>query len=248
MRRMRKRRLGMWLPPDATANKVGPGDPQVGPGPIVTPVDVAIGVLQNSVVSKWGSTVGTEVPLIGDVKPNVIAGLNGQTLNDFSFGYSLQRVVGGIWVAVQQQDLDQGNGAPYDILCTAGIMVRRVDDAGSPIQIGGPQLYDAYTDPWLWRRSWMLTNQPQAVGSGGYYPFPSNNGAYGSVREGTHVDQKTRRTVKLEERVFMSLQATVVGPITATQAGTNTGLFWAWDLRFFGRVFNTSGNRRNASR
>jgi len=246
---IRRKRSGMWLPPDLQ-NAVDAGNPAVGFTALTAPTGNAIkGTTLVFGNTSWGTSIGKAVPLIGDLKSaSNMAGLAGATLADYSFGYSLQRVVGNIYVAVEQQLFNQGTAMATGVMVTAGMMVKRVDDDGAPITASPPQNYDSASDPWLWRRSWMLCNQPQAVAQGAYYGYPSNNGAYGSVREGTFVDQKTRRTVKLEERVFMVIQATLVSPYTDLVDAQGLGVEVLWDFRYFGRVFTSAGNKRNASR
>lgn len=244
----RKGRQGIWLPP-SLQNRIADGNPNAGPQDLTLPNDNAVGVYQLVLPQiSWGTTSGVELPLVGDVKPNQVVGFNGTTLNDYSFGYALKRVVGNIFVSVEQQLWDQGGNLPYDYFITAGIMVKRVTDGGNPVQPTPPQAYDNATDPWLWRRNWMLCNQVQAQAQGAYLPFPSNNCAFGSAEEGAFVDQKTRRTIKQEERLFLVVQATLALPVESGINQEATFLGIAWDLRFFGRVFASSGNRGNAAR
>lgn len=238
----------MWLPiaPQNRINLSSPG----GLGTITGAGDGSIGALQQIMLTpSVGVFQSTEIPLIGDNNEAVVPGIAGATMADFAFGYSLQRAVGSIFCSVEQQLFIQGENVPYNFMCTAGLMVRRVNDAGDPNTFSPPDIFESMSDPWIWRRSWALTNQPQAQSSGGYFPYPSNNAAYGSIREGSHIDAKTRRTIKQEERLFLTLMTTCVGPLTdppALQEGY--GINWMWNIRFFGRVFQTSGNRRNASR
>lgn len=240
----------MWLPPSLD-NKVT-GNP-ASSTTITVPNDGAIGRYQQVVNLRSPDTDGVydafDVALLGDSKPNVLPGSSdGDTLADFAFGYSLKRIVGNIWCCPEQTRFTENVDFPYLFMCTAGIIVKRVNDAGSAVNATIPDLYDSQTDPWIWRRSWLLCNQPQAsrAANATYFAAPSNNAAYGSVAEGTKCDAKTRRTIKQEERLYMTLQATCVQNLDGQDA--QYAVDWYWNLRFFGRVFQSAGNRRNASR
>jgi len=251
MFRRKRRRTGMWLPPSLTQKITG--NVAVSPSTIIAPTDGAIGNYDQVLVLRSPNTQGYydafDIPLVGDLKQNTLPGAAaGDTLADFAFGYSLKRIVGNIFVGVEQFRFTEEVDFPYLFMCTAGIMVKRVNDNGDAVNITIPDIYDSQTDPWIWRKSWLLCNQPQASHSvaAAYTAFPSNNAAYGSVAEGTKCDAKTRRTIKAEERLFMTLQTTALQALDgqAQQMVVN----WYWNLRFFGRVFQSAGNRRNASR
>lgn len=240
----------MWLPPSLTQKITG--NP-VNFNAITVPTDGAIGTYNQTVTLRSPDTYGVydsvDIPIVGDLKFQTLPGENsGDTLADFAFGYSLKRIVGSIFCAPEQFRFTEEVTFPYLFMCTAGLMVKRVNDQGVSISATIPDVYDSQTDPWIWRRSWMLCNQPQASHNvlDPYYAFPSSNAAYGSVAEGTKLDAKTRRTVKQEERLFLVLQTTCV----QNNDGQDQimAVNWYWNLRFFGRVFQSAGNRRNASR
>lgn len=243
----RRRRNGVWLPPDPynavfTATDV----------PIQTPLQSVIKVVPIDAPSSAGFSITKSVPLIGDLNEDIIAGVldptsipgnrSSGTLGDISWGYSLARVVGKIFANIEQDNITED--AASDFMLTAGIIVRRVDDSGLPVTADTfTDTYEASRDPWVWRRNWMLQN----VGAAniGAFVWPRNNLEVPGVLDGPHVDAKTRRTVKLEERLFLDLTATA---LNGTDMQVSTRIRVNFDLRFFGRVFQSSGNKRNASR
>lgn len=255
MFRRKRRRSGVWLPPDPY-DRVGQPD------------DVAITVPTQSAWGKTFLTLDAEgaagggnahsIALVGDFSQNIIAGVhnpvaggyaNAGSLDDLTFGYSLKRVVGNLFLTASQSENSAVLGDSCDtFLITAGIIVRRVNEAGSPTALNlFPDSYDAYRDPWLWRRSWVLTNLQQATVNQSGYTYPDSNFYFQGSASNHHVDQKTRRTLKAEERLFLDISG--IRMWTGSGAiGAKQDIAVLWDLRFFGRVFQSAGNRRNAVR
>lgn len=247
MFRRRRRPAGVWLPPDPY-NRVGQDA-----GPITGPYDSAVGSINFRTLNQGGAVRSAEVPLVGDDNNFIVAGENtlsgnAGTLADIvKQGYRLRRICGSLFVAVEQ--LDHGDGAPNQFFVTAGIIVRRVNSAGVAVTDDtDPQDYASQRDPWVWRRSWALSNNANVGGTVdfSYFDFPHNNTEFGSVREGAFIDQKTKRVVAAEERLFLDISCL---SINGDGVALSTPLFLAlWDLRFFAFMMNSSGNRRNASR
>lgn len=236
MRRRTKPRV-VWLP-STDVNNIGEAKNNVYQTFLIDVTGVA------------GDFAVAEIPLVIDQSsdaqdPNV-------TLSDIeSSGYRLRRIVGKIWVEqVQIQELD----APERIIVTAGLIVRKEDSTtGSSLAFGtaqpqliAPSEIENSGDPWIWRRSWMLSNQfassaERSVGMQNNYMFGS-----GGVADGPHVDQKTARLVGPEERLFLNVSATIVFSTAVGQLLATTRVIT--DLRVLGSLRPTSGNRRNASR
>lgn len=82
------------------------------------------------------------------------------------------------------------------------------------------------------------TGSPTTVG-------PESNMEMGSVADGPHVDQKTARIVSSEERLFLTVSATV---LTGSGGELVTSAFVNTDLRVLASMRTSSGNRGNASR
>lgn len=242
---MRKRRNnGVWLPPDPY-NAVGFDD------------TIPISATDQSIIKQGTAPLGgtladsgvVDIPLVGDFNQDRVVGetlATGPTLADARFGYSLKRVVGKIWVHAPNFDPGLADAA-YLWCVTAGLIVRRTDDVGDPLTIQtNPQLYDAAGDPWIWRRSWIVCNQVQALLAQSTTPaYPQNNVAgLPSALDGPHIDAKTRRTIKQEERLYLHIGTVALNGTAQDQFV----LRWVADLRFFGRIFQSAGNRRNATR
>lgn len=177
-----------------------------------------------------------------------------QTMADFEEGgYRLRRIVGKCFVGIVQEEGQQPGIPPTNCLFGAGFMVLRVNPAdGSPLLIANPNEYSPLQlnnvrDPWIWRRTWLLTNLLQAGAAAtvnGYSQAPTFNGDYGSVQDGPHIDQKTARRVSSEERLFFIASACNIGD-QADDPGTAQ---WLLDYRLLASPLKIMGNRRNASR
>jgi len=181
------------------------------------------------------------IPLVFD---QPFQGSAGTSLADIeSSGYRLRRVVGKIYASVEQKEAADGGA----VLCTAGIIVLRVDDAGVATNPSiSPQGIQNVSDPWVWRRTWVLANgsstniNTQFVDSS---PFSNYEGGPSAV-DGPHIDQKTARIVSTEERLHLVLSTTLLHTADAEASEVQ----WLWDLRVLGSLRSSSGNRRNAVR
>lgn len=164
-------------------------------------------------------------------------------------GYRLRRIVGKCFAAMDQPT---GIGRPEALLVTAGFIVLRVDPfTGDPLRAAtandySPQLFGSERDPWIWRRTWLLGNNATPTTSNGVETFPRNNAEYGSVADGPHIDQKTARTVKTEERLFFVASAVSLGTAFATPLAGRAVV--TLDYRLLGSPMKVMGNRGNASR
>lgn len=176
----------------------------------------------------------------------------GVTLADVEeSGYRLRRIVGKLWCCYRQVALD----TPVSVICTAGFIVLRVDPqtglpAGASTEFYYAGSIRQTADPWIWRRSWILTNTLATQAAPRTWTsarIPSaSNLQLGGVLDGPHIDQKTARLVGPEERLFLVLNTTVLEDGFDEQI---TGAVqWVWDLRVLGSMRSTMGNRRNASR
>lgn len=243
-KRRRKARV-VWLPP-APESRIGinPAIAGYSPGGFQINLDQAAQPAIDAYVTGI-------IPLVSDIPSGSFqgSGLALETLTDIQgSGYRLRRIVGKVFVG-----LAQSSGATGDIpqvLVTCGIIVLRVNPDGTPLlpvadyDQYSPAIINSWADPWVWRRSWMLSNLVEATALG--LPlYADTNQAYGSVMDGPHVDQKTARNVLMEERLFF-----VANAMTAQTAGGtgNSRVLITGDLRFVASMRRTSGNRGNASR
>lgn len=169
-----------------------------------------------------------------------------QSLADMeSSGYRLRRIVGKVWVDVEQQAAE--DSGLY--ICCAALMVRRVDDTGVPLSSAievQPGAMAATQDPWIWRRSWLLANglstnlvRPGIESS----DFCNHEGA--ALNDGPHLDQKTARIVRENERLFLEFSTIAVN---AAAAATDIDIQYCWEARVLASMRTTTGNRHNASR
>lgn len=236
--RRRRKRLVTWLPNLARTTS---GD------------SFPINWLFGSVVMDASGRATTEVELlVKDEYPDQADNV----LSDYTQGgYLLQRVVGKLFVGMRQSTPTEPNAALPGGIVTASLEILRTNpDDNNPTGLANVDNYNALSpgnerDPWIWQRSWMLSNGNATVftepydQTWGYAPY--TNCEYGSVLDGPHVDAKTKRRVGPEER--LALVITTQAATEHTQ-GFDDG---AVDIIFQYRVLATpirSSNRRNTSR
>jgi len=202
-----------------------------------------------------------ETPIVMD-GPNSDPLAPNSTLADIeSSGYRLRRIVGKLYLFLGQSQTSQVEDL-YAI--TAGFIIRRVDPTtgASLASLAGateidPADIDNSMDPWIWRRSWILSNGPDGGPPGGQPSTDTLAAAVGQAGggsnygkqypggnlEGPHVDQKTARIVGPEERLFLNVSATPLFSVANT-----TTLVAIYEMRVLASMRTNIGNRRNASR
>jgi len=213
-----------------------------------------------------GSGGQIEVPIVMDGVASDPLNPNSSLADIESSGYRLRRIVGKVYVFIAQTNVIPGNFGEDIWGVSAGFMVRRVNPqtggslaaaaAGPPFVEIDPAAIDNSMDPWIWRRSWLISNTTTdqttlTPTSQSFYSMrDSSNGGTnygrqypGGNAEGPHVDQKTARIVGPEERLFLDVSATPI----LTQS-TDTSLVVIYDLRVLASMRANIGNRRNASR
>lgn len=235
--RKRRRTKFTWLPGDGTTVTAGAIQQDV----VAFSLQVNLGT-------------GTDSALSSGLVSNVIADFNppedtGQTSMADSLGseYLLKRIVGKVFVeAFQEGIVGQATtftlGEQNSAIVSCGFFVApysydtatRAPNIGQPIGIEGdphitpynPNLVQVIREPWIWRRSWLLTPggslgawdypgaQHQstiaadfALGAG---TFPSNNTGFPGVLDGPHVDAKTARRIRKHERLWFAMQGTLM--------------------------------------
>jgi len=192
-----------------------------------------------------------EIPIVKD-----FTGLTGvadasSSLADIEeSGYRLRRIVGKLFFSMAQSVAVQP-GDVSTILVTAGFIIRRSEPArptslasltvgGTGINVTSLQNQD---DPWIWRRSWMLSNKVDPANTDNFaFAF---NGSYGSALDGPHVDQKTARIVGPDERLYLSVTCEGIDGNAQT---TPSAILMVGNLRVLASMRSNVGNRRNASR
>jgi len=194
------------------------------------------------------------------VKDNPQAGniaASSSTLADLEgSSYRLRRVVGKIFVQPNQvpsSELSQNDTTTWMVTC--GLIVLGVEFDGTTLNPSAlaydVQALNSTRDPWIWRRSWVLTNTLGAAGLDVAEPgsrpllFPSSNAEYGSAPDGPHIDAKTARVIGNEERLFFV--ASAVG-LDGQAQGAEQVIAIFGEVRVLASMRKQSGNRRNASR
>jgi len=134
--------------------------------------------------------------------------------------YFLKRIVGKLHLLCTR-DADNGD---FDALITAGFFIARADDATTAgfenltpvgwqnqgakerLETFSPNAQSTIREPWIWRRSWVLSDRP--VGNFHSFPaFPRSNADYGSLHDGPHIDAKTKRRVSNDDRLWFAIAA-----------------------------------------
>lgn len=255
-RRFRRRPRVVWLYPTGTPQD-GIANGFENPGLIVFQTAVTVGS---------GAQPTFEIPLVVDNDPErTFAGAPLSVLQDaglnqaIQYGYKIRRIVGHIHVTAQYTNDQQTQLT--GVAATAALMVRRVEsDTGTAIAPGidvHPALIQNFPDPWIWRRTWVLSGLPNenlkgndnAIQiAGDWHRFPEANSFYGDVRSGPHVDAKTSRIVGPEERLFLDLG--IIGLPLDRDPGVQeeVRITSVIDLRVLASIRTNTGNRRNASR
>ena len=122
----------------------------------------------------------------------------------------LKRLVGNIFCQYVNAD---GNSDPSQFwrqaLVTAGFFVSRNIDSiqGEPdldYDEYDPMFLDNITNPWIWRRSWILSNPEGNVVRD---DFPIANSNYVGDASGPHMGSKVKRRILREQRLFFALTA-----------------------------------------
>lgn len=212
---------------------------------------------------------GQEATQVQALAPPVVGGF---TLADMvSSGWRLRRIVGGVYAAFTPTGsgaldvpVDQPAGAAF----TVGFMVRNVDQTGSPSALQYVDVLNAddASDPWIWRRTWILGQGERmsrsaipasalqdtrpvggaiSDGNAGFAKFPWTNAEYGDIRSGTHVDAKTNRIIGPEQSLFIHFATKGLAIQTANAVDGN--IVGVYDLRLLGSLHRAT-NRRNAAR
>jgi len=174
-------------------------------------------------------------------------GLNDQTLHDFVSGteYRLRRIVGKVHVGCTTSVTTNITAVEVAF----GFIVGRCDSNGAlntDFNETNPLYQDSATDPWIWRRTWIL--------SPGYFPgliggaYPQTNAEYGSVADGPHIDQKTARVISRDERLLGILAARPIYTVGGDPSTGSVSVDAYLDYRLLASLRTNQGNRRNASR
>lgn len=195
------------------------------------------------------------------------------TLRDLVWGneWSLRRIVGKCHMVYSTFITDSPSDivGPPAIEAAAGFIVLRTDDEGTletDLNECNPLVQDSADDPWIWRRKWILSSaKSNSAGldldyqtlnnyiANPAFGWPCTTAGYGSVMDGPHIDAKTARSIKRQERLYFVIAARCYDPDNAFNVNANVTnndgyLFYNIDFRLLGRLGGSVGNRNNASR
>lgn len=162
--------------------------------------------------------------------------------------YRLRRIVGKIFVACHQSEVADAL-QPGRFIVTAGFIVLRTDSVGNTLainQLYSPARIDTYDSPWIWRRSWLVSDFTTALQEQNGWAGPEGNWQQGSAVDGPHVDQKTARVIGEDERLFLVVTATSLS--TTQNDGVACRIDVFADLRVLASMRSSQGNRNNSSR
>lgn len=124
------------------------------------------------------------------------------------------------------------------------------DDQSDRHQNYGPLALDTIREPWMWRRVWALGNRAfndiaaasQVVlfnGANATDPrqgFPYSTAHYGSVMDGPHIDCKSNRRVRNDERLFLSVESSIFPGNAATPVNNAISIAGYIDYRVLGHL------------
>lgn len=180
----------------------------------------------------------------GDSEENTLADIVGSE-------YFLKRIVGKFYAAINPPDAEPWT--PYrDVLVGLGFFVARADhDNANPIGLPtmslgqqsaeySPLVVNTMREPWIWRRTWILSLMSAttpAVGATIQPGYPRTTAGYGSVLDGPHIDAKTKRRIRQDDRLFAAV-SNVSLPFrqTAGVGGNPASIAFHLDYRLFGAL------------
>jgi len=224
MRRKRRTRY-TWFP------TVGVELTDAEPGTVLSGRPFSVTVPQNGVSTEITPlTIDTpaEAGDLDTTAPGALVGIVGQE-------YVIERIVGKLFAGLEaRRNAGNDPSIPQGALFGAGLFVARAADAdaggGNQVPIGAasaaernenysPLTEDPIREPWMWRRTWMFGNinfrdisfasqivtfnsaNSQTVGS----LYPPTTAHYGSIQDGPHVDVKSVRRVRQDERLWLAV-------------------------------------------
>lgn len=172
----------------------------------------------------------------------------GPTMRDFVEGSELyiDRIVGKVWC--DYENLDANNLVTNLLVCMA-LAVLPVEDtgagsgqasfAGDPDDIN-PLIARNTMMPYIWRRTWMLYGA--TAGSFFVSERPVCIADYGSVMDGGHVDAKTRRRIRKNERLFHLFTSATLA-VLGSPVSDNVVIDYGYDFRVHGAMRRGGKNR-----
>lgn len=196
---------------------------------------------RSSAVSPDGTTNVIVVPLIPDIdvpveQAQINAGRVETSLRDFVEGQSciIERIVGTVQHVIEPSSLKETSEVVA--CCTAFAVIPCVDDGTGNPALSTTELDpwnpDNSSNPWIWRRSWILGDEFEPGQNG--TNLPTSN-VFGSGLDGPHIDTKgSKRRIMREQRIFMI--HSFFNPFPAGGEGENRVIRSFADVRVIGRM------------
>lgn len=200
---------------------------------------------------------GTETYTIGPTEvvellrdEDVDENATNQSLRDRVEGkdYAIARIVGKVWGGLNQyapETTAPGETVAQIVTICAAMAVLPVDNQGNPEGIEddyNPLYARNSAKPYMWRRTWTLYNnlvvgvEPGIAGAPYSMTGPTNIENCGvGLMDGPHVDCKSKRRVRKEERLFL-LQTWQLQATSSASSATNAASYFhfGYDLRILG--------------
>lgn len=175
-------------------------------------------------------------------------------------GLFISRLVGSIFLSRNQATT--GNNEPQTAIVAAGLFVAPQSGENEVVPAGvaistfdtsdaagaamwrqySPLAAQAQNQPWMWRRTWVLSNN--GLQNNNDFAYPSCNAYYGSLREGTNVDIKSKRFIPPGTSLYVIL-ATVPMEFEGGE-GASDGIIQCFlNLRAYGNL--TSSRRKGGN-
>lgn len=252
MRKTRRKRRYTWLPIDGSTNTNDT---------VSTTTVLALDVTD-------AAPIGSVTTITFDQNQEALTGagaMAGSTpLNDLlGEEYFLRRIVGKVWANLTVNVTTAALSGNCPAVCvTAAFYIARQDllqvaqpiDWAAEASLYNPADTSVIREPWIWRRSWVLgivdrIGLPPGITSVGSKTvagttYPACNADYGSVLDGPHIDAKTARRIRQEERLFFTAfaQTYPIGqdlPRTAGVADMQYVVDVGYDVRLLGALRKT---------
>jgi len=263
--RRRRRRTNTWFPtlgfqPTAQGTSAGSGRPFILPVnpdgdfntlivPIIPDTPVQAGSFDPNEPGNLVRTIGQEY-IIERIVGKLFAALEARRNAGNDPSVPVSALFGaGLFVA-----------RAADIVTSTGAQDQQpvgADDASDRHQNYGPLALDTVREPFMWRRVWALGNrafndialasQVVSFNSANFTDprqgFPYSTAHYGSVMDGPHIDCKSSRRIRNDERLFLSLESVIFPANTPTPVNNQGNIAGYIDYRVLGRLVKS----KNAS-
>lgn len=239
MLRRRRRRTGTWLPTigsTVTGDTILPGRQFGLTGGVAATQPILIFPVVYD-VPQWNDATATAGKGMGEIIGNE---------------YLIQRIVGKVHIQYTPNINGSNENVNFPVIVGAGFFVARaqpdvtgnrdqpIGSASTTAQLNeySPLDGDTIREPWMWRRTWVLGNPPTlaataAATDAGAFNWPPSTAYGGSVHEGPHIDVKSKRRVRQDERLWFAVAFSSFIPGFSVEAEEITGYL---DVRVFGNL------------